>query len=236
MSIRRFRTARVRVAAGALGVAALVSLTGCGSSLSPQMHPGAAAVIGDSDPITLEQVDAEAEDVCRLFEPQFQQMQNALPMSAVRSIGLDLLVQQRAAELYAEAHDIPLPSFEKLKRQAAQQAPQQDVPEDLVDEYAEFSARQAVRQQVELAAGEDEGGGDPAAAQEAGAKKVAAWVEEQGLDVDPRFGTYQDGIYEPPEALSEPVGDLAKLSADLDLRARTSQKYLAQLPDSQVCG
>src|SRR5688572_19680496 len=92
-----------------LAVAVLAScsaaLTRCGTDLSPEVHPGAAAVVGDGR-IPLDTVDDMAEGFCDWQESRTDGAPQKFPMAFLRAVFVDHLVQSEVLEQYADEHDL----------------------------------------------------------------------------------------------------------------------------------
>lgn len=230
------RHVRRRLAAAVLaGCTAVVA--GCGSDLSPDVHPGSAAVVGD-DEIALDAVDDLADDLCDLIEPQLQANQLAWSTAKMRAIALDSLLTDLLTRRFADEFDLePGPNYER-QLQVALQANESDQLDGRDLEIANsFTERALYHSAIVAAAGREElGSADDATLEARGEELFQAWRDEQDLSVDDRFGSVQNVSGFPFTAadggLSVAVSDLATESAaDADDPAA-----VAELPPSQRCG
>lgn len=227
----------VRTRLPALAVLSLVAaatLTGCGSELNPDVHPGLAAVVEGED-VTLEEVDDYAEELCAWQEPNLEQGKIAWPMSYVRTVAVDSIVNELLTNRFAETIDF---DREEAVATAEEQATTRATsPAGEVDPTAyELFRRQAFHDKVLLAAGYDELGDDATLEQvgEAGLERFTAWREDVDISVDPRFGEMDPATFDfkAPGSLAVRVsGGLEDVQGD-----QFDQEYVTSLPDEQRCG
>ncbi|WP_240617386.1 hypothetical protein [Nocardioides speluncae] len=229
----RTGSVRRRLAAAAIGVAAVSLLAGCG-----QIHPGAAAQVGEQR-VTMSEVDDIAADVCTAFEPQFQQQQQIIPMryvkqAVVQAATMRELVRQVAEERAVDAPESYREDLAKVEAQAA------DVPASARDSFIEFLSTEPYVNAMLLQAGgealQDEGQAQPTNEEAAarGASLLSDYAREVGVDIDPRYGLeLQDGEIVPTDrSVSLAVSDLATRAE----AAEPDQEYAANLGESQRCG
>lgn len=230
---------RIRLAA-VLGACALVGLTGCGSSLSPDLHPGRAAVVGDQE-ITIADVDSHADALCEASRAQLAQSGAALSMASMRNEYLTVLTQESLARQYVEATDLDIradyrAALKSLDQQLAD--PQNGVAPDQVDALRDYNSRIMYVQTVQRSlAGADSEAPSQAPSQadlDAGQQKLDEWAAAEGIttSTDPRFDLAGDGS----TSLTVPVSDLAKLASTPERDEGAQQAYLDALPASQKCG
>lgn len=210
----------------ALATLALATLTAC--SGGPSIHPGDAAMV-EGESISIERVDALAEDYCTLEEPGLAQQGAVLPMALLRSIAVEALVTDALLPAFAEEAGIDLAEVRRGVRDEVAEA-LEGAPEDIADEAEARLHLEGARVAVlELVGREGAASREQAAAQ--GAAVFSAWREEQEVEIDPRFAAVDlDRIAAWGGAngsLSVPPDDVAEA---LD------QKTAAALPAEQRCG
>lgn len=189
-------------------------LAGCAGDLAPDMHPGAAAVIGDTT-IGFDEVDELARDICGIAGGE------ARPLGFFRAVAVGNLAGYEAARQYAEARD--LEPVETLQQELAAieqeiEASRErgaDITEEEQQLILDLERRHRYRDAVLL------GTDDPEAAFE----DYTAWVEELDPAIDPRFGEANPatGEYRAPDGLSVRLDDISLDAA-------------ADLPADQRCG
>lgn len=223
---------RTRLAALA-GAGALLVLTGCGSDLGPDLHPGAAAVVGDES-ISIESVDDLSSELCGFYS---QVAGTSGSVALVRSQVLSTKLSGLKAELYAEEFDLDPRKHVRVQKKAFEEdlgksqmsAAQKDVVREFVEPgmYAEG---------VYIAAGMAEAPANDRpsvpTARENGAKAVAEWIEGLDVSTDPRFAEMgEDGLILDPSALSvsldNPKGE--------PLAPASMPAHVGELPESQKC-
>jgi hypothetical protein len=218
---------RLRTLAG-LGLASTLLLTGCGAV--PDLNPGVAARVGD-DTVSMTRVDDVATSYCGAAEAQLQAGQ-VLPQHYLRgqvagALALRAAVDQFAAEQGVTATDDYDQAVSRAKESLV------DLPDDQVQALVDVQGAPIYVQAVERAVGEEQGetGG---AAVKAGEKEFLAWLDDQDISLDPRFGiSIDEGTTATADtSLSYPLGDTAQ-QADADEPDTT---YAAGLPDNQRCG
>lgn len=229
----------VRTVLGALSAASVLVVGGCGSEpLAYEAHPGAAAVVGD-ERIEVAEVDSLAREYCDFAVPE--EGGESYPMSLLRNISLDVLVNRAIAQQYAEAHDLDLADARRLLRQQAEQrAIQERVPVADRDTYYEVVIGLDA-QSIYLAAGGREsferGELPETDAVTKGAEAVRAWAEDVEVVYDPRFADLRGGEYAVDAAsLATPASRLATLAADYQPGGQVDPEHLDALPASQKCG
>jgi hypothetical protein len=205
---------RTRLAA-LVAAAALAGLTACGTELSPDVHPGAAAVVGGTT-ISLEEVDELATDLCSVDRAARESAGEAGALGFYRSLAVQNLGDYELARQYADEHGLePVPELESRLEQGRQQLLQRGASPETAEILLDFERRSSYRDAVLAATG------DPQAAQE----DYSAWVEDVDITVDPRFGSVDltSGEYTPPSGLSTRVTDIDPQDA-------------GELPADQRCG
>lgn len=229
---------RTRLAA-LTGVAALTFLTGCGSDLGPDMHPGSAAVVNDVE-VTFDEVDDYADGICAWQKPVLAQDGLAWSMAFVRAIAVDSLVDDLLTHQFAEEEGFePAAGYKEALASIKADVAAAEVPDKVGDTVIEFQTRDVYHQAVMVSAGlaDLRAAGetpDEAAARERGEAVFATWLESADVSVDPRFGKVEGEAleYSPGDTLSVRVSDLAKGAA----AAAADKEYVESLPPSQRCG
>lgn len=219
----------IRAAATAGG---LVVLSACGAN---GVSPGVAAQV-DDEQITTDEVDDLATVICAIDKGSGQP---GKPMSAQRATALTVLL---AIEVGREVGDLDAVPQEQVNQSvAAASEARQFVPEDLqsyFDEVVRESTRSAIAVDAAAAAAVSETGQqpEPTAVQEQAVRLQQEYLAVNPVDIDPRFGVYQDGqVVDGDGSVSVPVSERATSlvpQATDDLAAQPP----ADLPASQVCG
>lgn len=217
-----------------LAAAAGLLLSGCGS-----LSAGTAATVGD-ETISLAQVDRAAEAVCRSFEDQLVEAGQVVPLSEMRQYAVGLLAASSQARQIAEEFDVD-PGTDHQRETARLAAEAEDaVPEELREEYVAIGSTESLVNSVILAAGraalaeegvtevEDE------QAMQRGSELMASWTEENGVEVDPRFGLeLREGqLHRTDTGTSVAVSDTARAG----IADQADPAYSSQLPSNQRCG
>ncbi len=204
---------RVGVARRAAVAVAALLLTGCA-----QNAPGVAAEVG-SDRITDEQVDELAEALCVLSAGDEQAA--PVPTQQVRRQALQILLDNQLAGAMIDPDTIDREQVAAALQQFA--GTSQALPERLRSAFEE-AAEGFVTSNVGLV---ELGRESLAEAGEADAEDEAALAEGQrlrvehadevGVSLDPRFGTWDEGLVQPSDgSLSVAVSDEAKASTAAD--------------------
>jgi hypothetical protein len=221
-----------RLASGLVTAAAVLLLSACGDGVAP----GVAAQVAD-EVITTDEVDDLATVICEIDKGAGQA---GKPMSAQRATALTVLLGIEIGRGVGDVDAVP-PQQVNQSLQAAAEA-RRLVPEELrsyFDEVVRESTRSAIAVDAAAAAAlaeTGEGPPDPAAVQEEAARLQQDYLEEHPVEVDPRFGVYQNGQVVSGDgsvsvAVSERARSLVPQGTD-DLGAQPE----ADLPPSQVCG
>ncbi|WP_156388821.1 MULTISPECIES: hypothetical protein [unclassified Nocardioides] len=227
----------VALSAVSMGTVSMLALSGCGSDLGPDVHPGAAAVVGDHE-ISIDQVDARAREFCDFNLESLHAQKLEVPMALARSAAIEDLATEQVAEQYAEAHDLDLSEAKAtllpvLRKQAEDALNPKDAgappaSEESIDEYVDLSLKPTASV-IYLAAGMDTGLPAGQKALDRGRSVVQAWGQELEITTDPRF-TGDSG------QLSVAVSDLTAEALKFANGKSEGKAYLASLPDSQKCG
>lgn len=219
-----------RVRLTALAVASATVLAGCGTS------PGSAATVG-SQTISRDEIDDVARAVCSANMVTSQasgQAPPALPSRGAREVAMSILLETELSQQFGEAKGVtPDP------QQVAQAVAQNEqglamLPEDQRAIFSETLREYAEGQLMLIEIGRSELGpqaGDDEALAEA-AKLRAAYAEGIDVEVDPRFGSFTDGRFQPGGAsLSVPASDRAVQGAE----QQPGEEFVGGLPATQLC-
>lgn len=220
-----------RLAGGFVAAAAVLVLSACGDGVSP----GVAAQV-DDEVITSDEVDDLATVICEIDKGAGQA---GKPMSAQRATALTVLL---GIEVGREVGNLDaVPQQQVNQSLAAASEARQFVPEDLQDYFDEVvreSTRSAIAVDAAAAAAVSEAGEqpEPTAVQEQAARLQQDYLEEHPVEIDPRYGVYQNGQVVSGEgsvsiAVSERAQSFVPQATD-DMGAQPT----ADLPPSQVCG
>lgn len=237
------RAVRRRLAVAVLVVCA-TALTGCGSdALSPELHPGAAAVAGDYE-VTMEELDEMSDDLCRLIEPQLEANGDAFPMARIRAIALtNLLIEGEMTRRFAEDQDVEVSDeLAAALRAIPEQLEAQGFEGRDLELAVEFSERGQFHQFVMTEVARRELGDETTTSTlvQRGEEIFVEWLKTQDYEVDPRIGSVnplEGGIFETGDpGLSVPVSDDAVEAAAREDDIELHEAYLEGLPDSQRCG
>jgi len=196
-------------------VLALAVLTACGTDLAPEVHPGAAAVVGGTT-ISLDEVDELALDLCSVERPARESQGDPAPLGFFRGLAVENLAGYELARQYADEHGLePGPTFDRRLDLVAQQLRERGAPTYATEIIVGFEERNRFRDAVLEATG------DPRAAQQ----EFVEWARDVDVSVDPRFGSVDlnSGDYTPPQGLSVRVTEIDPAAA-------------GQLPAEQRCG
>lgn len=223
---------RARIAKmSALVAGAALALSGCG------LHPGSAAVVGETT-ITGAEVDDAAAALCSANITGAKAQGQPAPDLAsrgARQAALQLLVDteishQFGAEQGVDPARSQVSAALEQNRQTLDLLPESRKPafEGLLRSYAEG-------QLMLIAIGRDslsDATADDNAALSEGTKLRNKWATSVDVEVDPRYGSYEQGTLTPASgSLSVPVSPRAAAGANADPAAT----WVAALPLSQKC-
>jgi hypothetical protein len=233
-------TVRTRLIALAVSVVAVGGLSGCGSELGPDVHPGRAAVV-DGETVTFEQVDDLADEYCALQRPGLAEREVSWPMSYLRTVALDSYVTHLLLHAYADTRGLDSEAAEKIAEQRAEATVERERAErgiEAGDEVVALLARYEYGAMVLDSVGRAELGPQaaPEAALAAGLELLNDFREGVEVSIDPRFGALdtRTAAYTPPPGLmSVSAGDGLDAAQNPD---EFDQAYVTSLPRSQRCG
>jgi hypothetical protein len=230
--VTRPRTTRLGIL-GLTGVVTAFVLSAC------QVHPGAAAVVGDQE-ISTQRVDAVAQALCSANRGAAQSGQPAsdLPSRGARQGALRVLIDSALAEQFGQAKGVH-PDQEQVSAALAQNADginalpadEQEAFREALKEYAEGQLMVIEAGRQSLAAQGKSSPTDEEALAE-GEKLRTAFAKHIEIDVDPRYGTYSNGSLRASSgSLSVPVSARAFDGQSSD----PSAAWVAALPAAQKC-
>lgn len=212
----------------ALASASVVLLTGCGAM--PAFNPGVAARVGD-ETVSVDEVDEVSTSFCEYVEGQLQSGQvlagHYLRGQVAGALALRMAVDQFAEEQGVSAAEDYANAVAEAEKQL------ESLPDDQVQAVIDVQGVPLYVQAVEKSVGEQQGASGDEATQ-AGEAAFLAWLDEQDVDVDPRFGvSIEEGATQPTDtSLSFGLGDTSK-QADAE---EPDTAYAALLPETQRCG
>jgi len=224
-------------------VAAALLLTACG-----QVHPGAAATVGDSR-ISFDEVDTLSVAYCKATladaEARGEPVPAAEGMDSRRTVLQALLVlelsRQAADKLGVEVEPAAYAADEQSIQSLVDAVGEEyaDEIDRLIEVFGEAGALQAEIGADQL--DQEVSEADVAAQQEAGRRYVGDYAADVEIDIDPRLGLSSDvdalfatgtlPVASSTGSLSVPVSDEAVLPDD-DAAAADA---IAELPSTQVC-
>ncbi len=237
MSSTRRRRPLTRSWVAASAVAFTLGLTGCGVA-GTGFQPGVAAQVGDRT-VTTDRVDDVVSSYCSAIGDILAQQAQVVPLSVFRSGIAGQLALVSAAEQMADEVGVqPAGDYRRaiadIEKQitAFTEAEQEAVLE--VEGAATYVAA------VQIAVGEklllDEGVAEPGPTEsgERGLEAFIAWLEDNGVELNPEYGITVEGaaINTADESVSFAVGDAAVQG----LAEEPDPAYAASLPASQRCG
>lgn len=218
---------RIKAVAAA---AATAVLAGCG------VHPGAAAVVG-SQTISADRVDEVAQALCtanlRAAEANGQPPPT-LPTRGAREVALEILLETELSEQFAAARGVDASPAEVSRAMAQNETGIALLPADQQEQFREVLRGYAETQLELIEIGRRSLGRDVPEneAISEGTRLREQFVKKVDVEVDPRFGTFEDGVFQRGgQSLSVPVSDRA---VDGE-KAQPGSSYVASLPPSQLC-
>ena len=185
-----------------------LSLASCGDGVGP----GVAAEVG-GDAIRVSEVDDLARVICATQSGQETEGGKS-PTAAVRALALNVLLGIRIGEGIGDLDSVDRRAVEQSVQAAAQaRALVDEEDRELFDEVVRDSTRAQLAVTDEAAQALQAEGGDPAdqaALQAEAAELQAAYLEEVGVEVSPRFGRVENGqLLAGDGSLSVPVSETA---------------------------
>jgi hypothetical protein len=213
----------------ALAAGATTVLAGCG------LHPGAAFVVG-SETTSHEEVDDVALAVCsaNLATAQMSGQQSQLPTRRAREIALDILLETELSQQFGEHEGVEASPREVSQALAQNEQGIAMLPEDRREDFRTALREYAEGQLMVIEVGREELGADVSdeEALSEGTRQRTEYVESIDVEVDPRYGRFEDGVFKRGgTALSVP----ASVAARAGDRAQPGEGFVAGLPASQLC-
>lgn len=228
----RKATRRSRRGAGAAALSAMLLLSSCGGNA-----PGVAATV-EGDRITDDKVDEFAQVLCALGG--LAGTESGTPTRTARFSSLQILLADELADDIADVDDVDRSAVAQTVESL--DAGREMVPEDVLDTFDEVVQEFATAQQAILELGREsllaKGEGDGAeisddAAFAEGDRLRSEYAAEADIEIDPRFGTIEDGVVTPADgSLSVPVSDIAVQAA----AEQPEDGFVSRLPATQKCG
>jgi hypothetical protein len=217
---------RLRSLAG-LAVVAAVALSGCSSV--PALNGGVAARVAD-ETVTLQDVADTSAAYCSAVETQLQDGQT-VASSVVSSQVAGSLALRSAAEQFAADEGVAADASYDESRDGLE-ASITDLTDAQKEAVREVNLARPYALAVQLAVGKQLGSDDDDAAA-AGAEAFTAWIDDNDVRIDPRFGiSLESGEIKLSDTeISLPVSDQARGAKSTD-----DQSFSADLPSSQRCG
>ncbi|HSE10802.1 MAG TPA: SurA N-terminal domain-containing protein [Nocardioidaceae bacterium] len=219
-----------RTKLAALAAGAMTVLAGCG------LHPGAAAVVG-SETISHDEVDDVARAVCsaNLASAQVSgQPASQLPTREARQIALDILVETELSRQFGQQEGVEASPQSVSQAVAQSESGISMLPAERREDFRTALRDYAEGQIILIEIGEEELGGevsDEEAVAE-GTRLRSEYVDTLDVEIDPRYGTFEDGVYKPGAAdLSVPASARARAGE----RAEAGEAFVSGLPASQLC-
>lgn len=229
---RRAARRPVRTAAVAVAAIGMLALSGCG------LRPGVAAEVGDRT-ITKEQVEDVASALCAAnLTPGPGGQAPQLPSSGARAGALQVLLDAELARQFGEAEGVEADQAQVAAALAQNEPGIAALPEDRQDAFRDALRAYTEGQLMLIEAGRRSlrSGGttevtdDDAFAE--GRRLQLAYVEGLDIEVDPRFGEFDEGQLVPGSpSLSVAQSEFAVAAGS----GQPDQSFVAQLPTTQLC-
>jgi SurA-like N-terminal domain len=218
-----------------LSIVFLLSFTGCGS-----MHPGAAAVVGDST-IQESTLDHFTDAVCVSNSVAASQGGQAAGQTATRDLRatiLNVLIQSELATQAAAKLGVSVSDGDVQRQLSSGTGLPEHLPPAVEERLTGLISDLVRASLLTNEIGKEQLSGDSTApvsgkkAAQAGQDYLARFADQIGVDVDPRFGTYSAlGVTAGSGSLSVAQSDAAVEGG----RAQLSHDWIEQLAASQTC-
>jgi hypothetical protein len=217
-----------------LGLVGLLALTGCA------VHPGAAAVVGQ-DSISTGQVDALAAGLCSANASSAQLGGQAMASRGARQGALQVLVDTDLSQQFGKQRGV-VPDQKQISQALARSGSTiQALPADQRAAFKQalvnYWEGQLMLIDVGRKALEAQGRTHvtDAQAMAEGNRLRAQWAKHVTVSIDPRFGTFRRGSFQPAGdggSISVPASDSARAGSATNPGAA----WVSSLPASQKCG
>lgn len=215
-----------------LAVACVALLGGCASA-----RPGVAAQVGSSR-ITLAEVDEASVNLCKAFLPQIETEGGTYPLKVLSGFVVGSLTRQAIARQVADELGIKTPAT-YADQVAAVEAAAEQIAAEVRETYLELSIAGPYADAIMLEAGRqalaDEGVAEAPPEEQLvrGQRVFAAWVEENQVEIDPRYSLQ---VVEGNVVAADTSTSVAVSPAALTGQAeQMDPAAAAQLPSSQRC-
>lgn len=218
---------RVKLAALAAG---MTLLAGCG------IHPGAAAVVG-SEKISQQQVDDLAKAVCSANLASAKASNQPPPTLAsrgAREVALQILLETALSQQFGRHEHVQANQQQVSRALAPNEKGFSMLPvgqrEDFRNALRNYVAGQLMLIEVGKRSLGNQASQDQATAE--GMRQRAKYVKTLDVQVDPRFGRFEDGTFKRGGTdLSVAASDQARAGDS----AQPGDSFVAALPASQKC-
>jgi len=231
------RLVRLPVAAVAVLSLGLVSACGVGPEV---LAPTTAAQVGD-DRISVDEVDQATDDLCTMLGQLVEAGNDAaVPGGVARQDMVSALTLRSMADQLSAEYDVEVgESVDAAAEAQEQQLSGAGVDADAIDAVLPQITAGAYFAEVLVAIGREELGlpeseDNAAEALDAGLETAVAWQEENGFEVNPRFGTIELEVGE--QGL---IRGLSETSVAVSIEAQAGvdgETNVGDLPASQRCG
>jgi hypothetical protein len=205
-------------------------LAGCG------VHPGAAAVVG-SDEISTSEVDDVAVAVCSANLASAR-ASNAtlptLPTRGARQLAMQILLEGELSKQFGEHEGVSANPQQVSQALAQNEQGFAMLPADQRDDFKNALKQYAEGQLILLEIGKKKLGKDASDndAINEGKRLRDEYVKSLDVEVDPRFGRFEDGAFKPGGTSLSVAQSSSARAGD---RAKPADAFVAGLPASQQC-
>ena len=227
-TVTRLRATALSVA----GLTALATLSACG-----ELHPGIAIEAGD-ETVTLSRIDDITQDLCTVIQSDGQSKaryaMETVRRNVVRALATRVATEQLAVEYDVDAGADYAAKVKEFETNLSA------VPDDVVADAMDVLTAQVYIQDILEAVGEialareGEPPTNPTDTAAKGGEVLGAWIEEHGIEVDPRFDLVfsADGIESIRKDTSYALSDFAAEA----MVEQPSDEFVNALPPTQRCG
>ncbi|MGD9957836.1 hypothetical protein [Nocardioides sp.] len=225
---------RTRTRLAALALISLGALSGCGG-----LHPGLAAVVGDST-ISNNDVDSLGRDLCTVVTSSPEQQTTAFPRSTALEAVVQRFVMRSIADQMGEEYDVSASSTYDADVDAAKQQFSYVDPE-VLDRVLDLLVADRYFNDVLTSIGKEalvaEGASQPTAEDQLakGVQLAQVWETTHDVAINPRFPSLSLGdtsFTQTPDQTSVAVSDFARQAA----KTPPDAEWIAGLPAAQRCG
>jgi hypothetical protein len=233
------RSARRVPAIAGLSVVGLL-LSACGSI---GIHPGEAAVVGDSS-VSMNTINSKSTLYCQGLASTIATTQTAqIPMRLIRQYVAKSLAQKLLGQELADQYDVtPGPQYTQGITQLKGQLTNMTADQRDAILYVESGPRYLQWIQVaigrQLLAASGQSAGSRKDAFQRGVVATQEWVKSHQVEIDPAFGVSVDGgqFQQVLDQTSYPLSTLASQGAAQATAQQANPDYTGQLTPAQVCG